>query len=90
MKTRKSKKKIITGKPTPELFQMMVEDHDPTYLWSKNDAHIKAEKIKEKEILKIKTLLGDQITVPIWNQIIRKKVVPSFVSEYLWNIQPSQ
>lgn len=93
MKTRKSKKKkIITadGEITPELFQMMVEDHDPTYLWSENQLHIEAERQKEEDILKARNILGDQTAVPLWNQLMRKKVVPSFVKDYLWNVRPME
>jgi hypothetical protein len=92
MKTRKSKKKRIIradGEITPELFQMMVEDYDPTYLWSENQLHIENERKKEEEILKARNILGDQTSVPIWNQLMRKKVVPSFVKDYLWNIRPT-
>ncbi|NCA17733.1 MAG: hypothetical protein EBS90_11930 [Betaproteobacteria bacterium] len=87
-KTRKSGK-ILTadGKVTPELFQRMVDEHDPVYLWSENDAHIQNERHKEAEIEKARKIIGDEAAVPIWNQAMRRKIVPSFVEEYLWKIE---
>jgi hypothetical protein len=89
MKTRKSKDRILMaeGEVTPELFAQMVEDHDPTYLWSDNQRHIEIERKREDQIIKARLIIGDQHAVPIWNQIIRKKVVPSFVDQYLWSRQ---
>lgn len=84
-KIKKIKKIIRAEGVTPQLFQKMTEDHDPTYLWSQNPAHMEREKEKEKEILKARKILGDQVAVPIWNQTMRKKVVPSFVENYLWS-----
>lgn len=84
MRTKKVKIRKAEGDITPEFFEKMVEDHDPTYLWSKNQNYIEIEKNKEKEIIKARQILGDEICVPIWNGLMRKKVVPSFVYEYLW------
>lgn len=82
MKTRKLKK--AEEGITPKFFEEMVKDHDPTYLWSKNSNYIENERAKEKEIMKARMILGDEICVPIWNALMRTKVVPSFVQEYLW------
>jgi hypothetical protein len=87
-KTRKSGK-ILTadGAVTPELFQRMVEDHDPAYLWSKDPEHIEKERQREAEIAKARKIIGDAAAVPIWNQAMRRKIVPSFVEDYLWRIE---
>ena len=86
-KTRKSDKIIrAEGRVTPELFQRMVEEHDPAYLWSENDLHIKIEQERQAEIARARKMLGDETSVPIWNQAIHKKIVPSFVEGYLWKI----
>lgn len=91
MKTRKSKDPnrilMAEGEVTPEFFVQMVNDHDPTYLWSENQRHIEIERKREEEIAKARLILGDQHAVPIWNQAMRKKIVPSFVEEYLWHSQ---
>jgi len=87
-KTRKSERILrAEGTVTPELFERMVEEHDPTYLWSENDPHIRMEREREQEIAKARKILGDATAVPIWNQAMRKKVVPSFVDEYLWKME---
>lgn len=87
-KTRKSERILkAEGTVTPELFEKMVEEHDPTYLWSENDQYIRMEREREHEIAKARMILGDATAVPIWNQAMRKKVVPSFVEEYLWKIE---
>lgn len=79
--TRKSKK------TTPEEdFREMVEKHDPTYLWSKDPRHIETEARRKREIDRARKILGDQISVPIWNQAIRRKIVPSFLDEHLWRV----
>lgn len=91
MKTKTRKSDKITraeGNVTPELFQRMVDEHDPTYLWSENHRHIEIERQREAEIAKARNIIGDATAVPIWNQAVRKKVVPSFVEEYLWKIEP--
>jgi len=86
-KTRKSDKIIrAEGRVTPELFQRMVEEHDPAYLWSENDTHIERERQREAEIIKARKIIGDAAAVLIWNQAIHKKIVPSFVEGYLWKI----
>ena len=90
MKTKTRKSDIITraeGRVTPELFHRMVKEPDPAYLWSDNDTHIERERQREAEIFKARNIIGDAAAVPIWNQAIRKKVVPSFVDEYLWTIE---
>jgi hypothetical protein len=90
MKTKTRKSDKITraeGKVTPELFQRMVEEHDPAYLWSENDTHIERERQREAEIIKARKIIGDTAAVPIWNQAMRRKVVPSFVEEYLWKME---
>jgi len=84
MRTRKVKILKVDENINQQTFKKMVEDHDPTYLWSKNQNHIEIEKNKEEEILKARNILGDEICVPIWNGLMRKKVVPSFVHEYIW------
>lgn len=88
MKTRKSDKIIrAEGEVTPELFRKMVEEHDPTYLWSKNQTHIEMEREREFEIDKARKIIGEKEAVTIWNQVMRKKIVPSFVEQYLWKME---
>jgi len=90
MKTKTRKSDRITraeGRVTPELFERMVEEHDPAYLWSENDLHIRIEREREAEIIKARKIIGDAAAVPIWNQAMRRKIVPSFVQEYLWKIE---
>ena len=87
-KTRKSDKIIrAEGDITPELFQRMVEEHDPAYLWSRDPSHIERERQREAEIAKARRIIGYATAAPIWNRAMRKKIVPSFVEEYLWRIE---
>lgn len=88
-KTRKSDKVILAEDVTPELFEKMVEQHDPTYLWSNDQEYIEKELEREREIAKARDILGDETAVPIWNSLMNKKVVPSFLEEHLWHFRPT-
>lgn len=90
-KTRKSARILrAEGEITAEIFQKMVEEHDPTYMWSQNKAHIETEKEREVEIAKARGIIGDSVAIPIWNQTMRRKIVPAFVEEYLWSASPKR
>jgi hypothetical protein len=83
-RTRKSDEVIRAEGVTPELFEKMVEQHDPTYLWSNDQGHIEKELDREREIAKARDILGDETAVPIWNNLMKRKVVPSFIEDHLW------
>lgn len=72
------------SRPTVEEFYRMVESHDPTYVWS-FDAEVRAAGTEERRVVNSARLaLGDELAVPIWNRMLRRKVVPSMIEEFLW------
>jgi hypothetical protein len=70
--------------PTIEEFAKMVESHDPTYVWSRDEAERLAGAAERKIIDTSRRILGDQATVPVWNRALQKKVVPSMMDEFFW------
>jgi hypothetical protein len=81
-----AKKKFVefVENPTPEQFSMMVEAHDPTYSWSDDPVFRERESNKAQIIERAKEFLGDE-AVRIWNEAMRRKIVPSFLDEFVWS-----
>ena len=73
--------------PTIEEFSRMVECHDPTHVWSRDEA-VRAAGAEERKIIdRVRRILGDATTVPIWNRSIYSKVVPAMMDEFLWKFR---
>lgn len=74
--------------PTLEQFSMMVENHDPTYEWCEDESFRDKESRKAEIIGRARDFVGEEAAVKIWNDAMRKKIVPSFVDEFTWSKKP--
>jgi len=74
-------------KPTIEEFVLMVEIHDPTYQWSRDEAEREKREQERRTIDETRKILGDQIAVSVWNRAMHKKIVPSLLSDFLWTVR---
>lgn len=73
--------------PTQEEFVLMVEAHDPTYVWSRNPSERERGEWERAWIDAARDRMGDEASVAIWNRALRRKVVPSMVEEFLWKFR---
>jgi hypothetical protein len=73
--------------PTVEEFTSMVELHDPTHVWSRDEAEREMGAEERRLIDRARLALGDETTVPIWNRAMRRKVVPSMLVDFLWHVR---
>ena len=74
-------------KPTLEEFVRMVERHDPTHVWSRDELE-KGVGVEERKFIdKARDHLGDRVAVPIWNRAMHKKIVPAMLEEFLWTVR---
>lgn len=76
--------------PTLEEFSLMVECHDPTWVWSRDpDERAKGE--SERRIIEAaRRAIGNRRAVDIWNRSMHKKVVPAMLCDFLWTIRKSE
>lgn len=73
--------------PTVEEFSLMVESHDPTWVWSR-DPEERAKGETERRIIEAsRKVIGDQKAVEIWNRSMHKKVVPAMLLDFLWTVR---
>jgi hypothetical protein len=76
-----------SNRPTLEEFVRMVERHDPTHVWSRDETLREAGEQERKIIDKTRDRLGDEVAVPVWNRAMHKKIVPSMIEEFLWTVR---
>lgn len=73
--------------PTGEEFVLMVEAHDPMYVWSLDQAERERGDWERAAIDEARDRLGDSFSVPVWNRAMHRKVVPSMLGEFLWRVR---
>lgn len=78
------------SRPTIEEFASMVEAHDPTHVWSRNPVERDRGEAERSVIDEARRILGDKVTVPVWNRSMHRKVVPSMLGEFLWRVELPQ
>ena len=74
-------------KPTSEEFALMVEAHEPTWVWSKDIQERTRGETERRIIDAARKALGDEKAVAIWNRSMHRKVVPSMLHEFLWTFK---
>jgi len=76
-----------SANPTPQEFASMVEAHDPTYVWSRDEGE-RLRGQEQRDIIDMaRDRLGDLVAVPLWNRAMHKKVVPAMLDEFLWRMR---
>ena len=85
---KKNRKRVeFVENPSVDQFVLMVESHDPTHIWSENDIEVEEGQRMRGIIDKARDFLGDEVAVRVWNSMVRRKIVPSMVDEFLWSMR---